>query len=85
MHEQRSDSAFRAAIAKEYLPIFHKWSQDESIDESAFQKRLKLESVTLLPEGGAEVYYDDDGMFGGHALIAHLKADGTVGHVEKFG
>jgi hypothetical protein len=42
--------------------------------------------VSLFPDGTAQLFYDDDKMFGGHCLIAHLETDGTVNHdVELFG
>ena len=49
------------------------------------ERRLKLESVELTPEGGALAFFNDDGTFGGHALIAHLDPDGVVRYVEMFG
>ena len=75
---QRSDSALRTSVARDYWPDFRRWGYEEIAYEAMFQKRLKLNSVIFLAEGGAEIYYDDDGMVGGHLLVAYLEADGTV-------
>jgi len=83
---QHSDASVREAVAREYLPIFNSnWNDDQPIDEATFKNRLKLESVTLLPSGGAEFFFADDGMFAGHALIAHQEPNGTTQYVEMFG
>ena len=82
---KRSDSLLRAAVAQRCLPLYSRWNEDEVIDSGRFESRLHLESVTLLPNGGAEIFYNDDGMFAGHTLIAHLDPDGLVRHVEMFG
>lgn len=76
-----SDSRLRAAIVKEFLPRYSKWNDGNSIKAPAFLRRLRLESVTLLPDGTAQVFYGDDGMFGGHALIVHLDRSGAVRQV----
>jgi hypothetical protein len=33
----------------------------------------------------SELFFEDDDMFAGHALIAHLDPDGVVRYVEMFG
>jgi hypothetical protein len=80
-----SDSIFRAAVSKEYLPLFSHWNDGEQTTAAEFERRLQLESVQLTPDGGALVFFEDDGMFAGHALIAHLDPDGVVRYVEMFG
>ena len=80
-----SDSIFRAAVSKDYLPAYFDWNDGEQTTAANFERRLKLQSVELTPDGGAAVFFDDDGMFGGHALIAHLDPDGVVRSVELFG
>jgi hypothetical protein len=75
---QRSDSALRIVIAKDSWPDFQRWGYDEVAYSAMFQKRLKLNSVTFLADGGAEIYYDDDGMIGGHLLVAYVEPDGVV-------
>jgi hypothetical protein len=82
---QCSDTMFRDAIVKEFLPIYLRWPEADQIDETTFKKRLQLESVIFYSNGMAEVIYDDNGMFGGHALLATMDPDGGVRHVELFG
>jgi hypothetical protein len=78
-------SNLRSALAEKYLPLYPRWNEGERITEREFKRRLKLEGITLTPEGNAEAFFEDDGMFAGHALIAHLDPDGIVRYVELFG
>jgi hypothetical protein len=82
---RHADSKLRAALAKKYVPLYPRWNEGEHITAREFKRRLKLESITLTPEGEAEAMFEDDGMFAGHALIAHLDPDGIVRYVEEFG
>jgi hypothetical protein len=82
---RQSHSQLRAAVAKKYWSLYTNWNDGESITNADFMRRLILESVAIMPDGGAEVFFQDDGMFGGHALIAHLDPDGVVRYVEMFG
>ncbi len=82
---RRSGSIFRAAVSRDYLSAYSDWNDGEQTSADNFERRLKIKSVELTPDGGASVFFDDDGMFGGHALIAHLDPDGAVRNVEMFG
>jgi len=82
---RRSYRSARAAVADEYLPIFPRWNEGKKIGRTTFLRRLHVESVTMLPDGEAELFFNDDGMFGGHALIVHLDPEGVARRVELFG
>ena len=82
---RRGDAHVRAKVAREMLSLYSQWHDGESITEEDFQVRLELDAVRVRASGAAEVYYLDDGMFYGHALIAHLLPDGSVRDVEMFG
>jgi hypothetical protein len=82
---RNSDSIIRASIATDLMPRYSIWNNGASIESKKIMQRLELESVTFLPNGDAEVAYGDDGMFGGHALIADLDANGEVNRDELFG
>jgi hypothetical protein len=81
----RSDALLRKAVSREFFTLYREGCDSEKISAAEFKRRLQLESVTLNPDGVAEVFFNDAGMFGGHALVAHLDPDGVVRHVEMFG
>jgi hypothetical protein len=81
----RSDAILRAGVSKKYLPLFANWNEGNRISDAEFKRRLTLESIILTPDGKAEVFFQDDDMFAGHALIAHLDPDGVARYVEMFG
>src|SRR5262249_53092633 len=81
----KSDAVIRAAAAKRLLPLYPRWNDEQEIDEATFKRRLKLEALKLLPSGGAEVFFEDDEMFGGHAINVVLDPHGKVLDVELFG
>ena len=61
--------AFHLEAAKEW----HLSAQESSggiapLSEEGFRSRVSLESITLYPDGGAEMWYSDGGMFWGHSL-----------------
>ena len=82
---RRSDARVRSKIAEEFLGVYSVWHDGEIISAEDFQARLRLEGVRILPKGGAQMFYLDDGMFYGHSLIAHLEPGGSVSHTELFG
>jgi hypothetical protein len=82
---RRGDAHVRVKVAQEMLSLYSEWHDGDSITADDFQARLQLDAVRVRACGAAEVYYLDDGMFYGHALIAHLLPDGSVRDVEMFG
>lgn len=82
---RRGDAHVRAKVADEYVSLYSDWHDGERISSEVFQRRLQLDSIRVYASGEVEIFYLDDGMFGGHSLIAHLKPDGTVCDVELFG
>jgi hypothetical protein len=82
---RRGDAHVRSRVAEDYVSIYSGWHDGEIISAEDFQARLQLDAVSILPKGGAQMFYLDDGMFYGHCLIAHLKPDGSVSRTEMFG
>jgi hypothetical protein len=82
---QSGNASIRRAVAEQCLSMAQDWNDGEPLDVNAVQSRLLLEAVELLPNGQAHIIFGDGGMFAGHALIAHVDTDGTVGYVEMFG
>jgi len=79
-----SEQRAREGLVGEFVPLHADW-HGEQISPADFQARLQLDSVQLFRDGGAEIFYGDDGMFGGHSLIAHLDSSGDFEHGEMFG
>jgi hypothetical protein len=81
-----SEALLRAALTEEFFPIYSRWpDREKSMGAATFARRIKFDGVILLPDGGAQVFFDDAGMFGGHALIVHLDCRGAVTRTEMFG
>ena len=71
----RAQKAWRAKVLafaiKRLLPLKNDvWLEaDESpLSAKQFQARLKLEGITVAPDGSFEYWHDDDDLFGGHAI-----------------
>ena len=84
--ERIRDSEHRAreGLCGEFLPLHADW-HGEQISPADFKSRLKLDSVQIFRDGGAEIHYGDDEMFGGHSLIAHIDSSGDFKYGEMFG
>ena len=79
-----SEQQARESLVGEFVPLYADWHR-EQISPADFQARLQLDSVQLFRDGGMEILYGDDGMFGGHSLIAHLDSSGDFERGEMFG
>lgn len=79
-----SEPQAREGLVNEFVPLHAKW-HGEQISPADFQARLQLDSVQIISDGAMQIFYDDDGMFGGHSLIAHLDGSGAFDHGEMFG
>lgn len=81
---RNSEPLARAALVGEVDPDCTD-PDGEQLSTADIQARLQLDSVQLFRDGGAEIFYGDDGMFGGHSLIAHLDSSGDFEYGETFG
>jgi hypothetical protein len=79
-----SEQRAREGLVSEFVPLHADW-HGEQISAADFQARLELDSVQFLRDGGVEIFYGDDGMFGGHSLIVHLDSSGEFERGEMFG
>jgi hypothetical protein len=79
-----SDQQAREGLVGEFVPLHADW-HGEQISPADFQARLQLDSVQIFRDGGVEIFYGDDGMFGGHSLIARLDSSGVFEDGEMFG
>jgi len=79
-----SEPQVREGMVDEFVPL-HADGHGEPISPVEFQARLQMESVQVFQDGAVELFYGDDGMFGGHSLIAHLDSSGVIERGEMFG
>jgi hypothetical protein len=71
----RAQKSWRAKVlayaVKELLPLKNdNWLGDDErpLTAKQFQARMKLESVTVSPDGSFEFWHDDGGLFWGHSI-----------------
>jgi hypothetical protein len=67
---------YRQAAADELLGVYNEswWEEDlPRLTPEQFMSRLRLKSVYVQPEGGVDVYFDDDDLFAGH--VVHVRLD----------
>jgi hypothetical protein len=71
------DKKLRVFAAKELLALANEWasSDDEHPGrvwtEESFANALKNESITMYTDGSFEMWYDDGGIFFGHAVVVY--------------
>ncbi|WP_433788524.1 DUF2262 domain-containing protein [Actinoplanes sp. CA-252034] len=62
------------------------WEDGESIVSGAdFARRIRLDCLTAAGDGDIQLYFDDDGMFGGHSIRAWIDETGTVADAQIAG
>jgi hypothetical protein len=82
---RHGDAHIRAKAGSKYaVPHFESYD-GEIISTEDFQIRLQLDAVAVKANGEAEVYYLNDDLLSGHAIIVSLRPDGTAYHVQTFG
>jgi hypothetical protein len=74
-----------ASLVDELLPLKNgEWFDPEHDAEpytrETFAAALRLEGVTVFPDGCAEFYFEDGGLFFGHTLIASF--DSQSGEID---
>ncbi len=75
-----------AYAARQLLPVYNEhWADGPPIDEDAFVGRLRLLSVTLDQDMRADVFFDDGGLFAGHAVIVSTNESGDAIYAQFFG
>ena len=81
---RESEQQAREGLVGEFVSLHADW-HGKQISPTDFQARLQLDSVQIVSDGAVQIFYGDDGMFGGHSLIAHLDSSGVFEHGEMFG
>ena len=57
----------------------------DPITAEIFAKRITMGELAFRNDGTIEVYYDDDDIFWGHCIIAHIDADGNPADADIAG
>lgn len=75
-----------AYAARELLPVYNEqWTEGHPIDEGAFVGRLRLLSIKIDQDLRADVFFDDGGLFAGHAVIVSTNESGEAIYAQFFG
>jgi hypothetical protein len=62
------------------------WENDETVVSAAeFARRIHLDCIIAAGDDGFELYFDDDGMFGGHAIRVWVDEAGTITDAQIAG
>ena len=62
------------------------WETDETVISAAeFARRIRLDCITAASESDIELYFDDDGMFGGHTIRVWVDGAGTMTDAQITG
>jgi hypothetical protein len=62
------------------------WENGETVISAAeFARRIRLDCITAASEGDIELYFDDDGMFGGHTIRVWVDEAGTMTDAQIAG
>ncbi|WP_433368018.1 DUF2262 domain-containing protein [Actinoplanes sp. CA-142083] len=62
------------------------WENGETVISAAeFARRLRLDCITAAGEDDIELYFDDDGMFGGHSIRVWVDDVGSMTDAQIAG
>jgi hypothetical protein len=62
------------------------WENGETVVSAAeFARRIRLDGITAASEGDIELYFDDDGMFGGHTIRVWVDETGAMTDAQIAG
>ena len=62
------------------------WENDETIISAAeFARRIRLNCITAASDADIELYFDDDGMFGGHSIRVWVDEAGAMTDAQIAG
>lgn len=80
-----ADLAIRAHAAQRLLPIYNQSWGDSTIDHATFCSRLRQNYLTVEHDGRMSVWYDDGGLFRGHAVTVGVGPGGELGEADIAG
>ena len=82
------DARWRAYAAATLTELANDWAQDEDgaegqpaperITEEVFAERIRLDELSVTPEGSMTPFFADGDLFWGHVILLDVESDGTV-------
>lgn len=81
------DDKARKYAAEELTDTANHWLEEgeEEITKEDFAKRLDISEVCVSADGTFEIFYHDDDMFGGHAVIVSGTIEDGIEYAEMAG
>lgn len=83
MRQAELDAGWRRFAAEALTGLANDWAAQENapraLTEAAFAKRISLLDLGVTTDGSFSAYYDDDGLFWGHAI----EVDGNLSEGVK--
>ncbi|HVG29467.1 MAG TPA: DUF2262 domain-containing protein [Pyrinomonadaceae bacterium] len=73
-----NEPLMRHKVADSMIELYKEWSDGETITPEGLAQRINLADVTFLTEGGGELVYTADDIFGGHYICALFDASGEI-------
>ena len=76
-HSQEWEEKIRLYAAEYLTDIANDWSEDIKVELSVeeFNKRMRLDNISVMTEGDFEFFFNDDGMIGGHDIVVSGNID----------
>lgn len=67
------------AAANRLLDIYNaNWNEAAPISREEFVEKLSVSSIAICTDGSAELDFDENGMFLGHAVVVRFDQDGVI-------
>ncbi|MCI0764202.1 DUF2262 domain-containing protein [Bacillus sp. TL12] len=85
------DRKMKLFAATELLELANEWLQDDDektvdeITQEMFINLMKLESISVYPDGDFTIYFSDGDMFWGHCIVVDGNINGTFNSAEIAG
>ena len=82
-----NEPLIRHKIAVSMIKLYHEtWLYENTITPEELAERITLDSVSILDEGGGDLFYEsDDDLFAGHWIQVPIDANGEIGEPELEG
>lgn len=76
----------RLVASDELLEIYNaEWNDGPALSDEEFMARLILDDLSIADDGTAEVFYRDDGLFAGHAVVVTIDENGNFADADVAG
>ena len=86
--QQAWDQTLRSFAADQLTELANDWLEDaeeDPVTPESFASRLSISELAIHKNGHIEVYFNDDDMFWGHAVLIDGNVDGTLSTANIVG